>query len=85
MGSQAQQLSAEQGVTFVAGGNVCDHWAKRERVMDCGRPRNPRHHVDPVIERFFHPRNAGRIGNPDGVGALGDPKCGDYFKVWIRG
>ncbi len=26
----------------------------------------------------------GEIEDPDGVGAVGDPECGDYFKVWVR-
>jgi nitrogen fixation protein NifU and related proteins len=41
-------------------------------------------YVDPVLEHFFNPRNVGEIENPDGVGTVGDPVCGDYFKVWIR-
>ena len=37
-----------------------------------------------VIEHFVNPRNVGEIQDPDGVGVVGDPACGDYFKVWIR-
>lgn len=37
-----------------------------------------------VVEHFLNPRNVGEIENPDGVGTVGDPECGDYFKVWIR-
>ena len=37
-----------------------------------------------VTEHFLHPRNVGEIENPDGVGTVGDPECGDLFKVWIR-
>lgn len=37
-----------------------------------------------VTEHFLHPRNVGEIEGPDGVGAVGDPGCGDVFKVWIR-
>ncbi len=37
-----------------------------------------------VLEHFLHPRNVGEIEEPDGVAAVGDPACGDYFKVWIR-
>jgi len=36
------------------------------------------------VEHFLNPRNVGEIENPDGVGTVGDPECGDYFKVWIR-
>ncbi len=37
-----------------------------------------------VVEHFLNPRNVGEIENADGVGVVGDPECGDYFKVWIR-
>lgn len=39
---------------------------------------------DLVLEHFLHPRNVGEIENADGIGAVGDPTCGDYFKVWIK-
>lgn len=37
-----------------------------------------------VTDHFLNPRNVGEIENADGVGVVGDPHCGDYFKVWIR-
>lgn len=37
-----------------------------------------------VLEHFLHPRNVGEIDDADGVGIVGDPDCGDCFKVWIR-
>jgi len=37
-----------------------------------------------VIDHFTHPRNVGELDQPDGVGAAGDPHCGDYMKVWIK-
>ncbi len=37
-----------------------------------------------VLEHFLHPRNVGEIDDPDGIGTVGDPECGDHFKVWIR-
>jgi nitrogen fixation NifU-like protein len=45
---------------------------------------SPRLYLDPVIEHFLRPRNVGEIADADGVGTLGDPGCGDFFKVWIR-
>jgi nitrogen fixation protein NifU and related proteins len=39
---------------------------------------------DLVREHFRSPRNLGEIEFPDGVGLVGDPECGDYFKVFIR-
>lgn len=37
-----------------------------------------------VYEHFLHPRNIGEIEDADGVGTVGDPSCGDVFKVWVR-
>jgi nitrogen fixation protein NifU and related proteins len=48
------------------------------------RPKAPGVYVSPVLEHFLNPRNVGEIEDADGVGAVGDPDCGDYFKVWIR-
>lgn len=37
-----------------------------------------------VKEHFSHPRNVGEIENPDGVGEVGNPICGDMMKITIR-
>ena len=37
-----------------------------------------------VLEHFEHPRNLGEIENPDGVGQVGNPTCGDIMKITIR-
>ncbi len=37
-----------------------------------------------VMEHFAHPRNIGVIENPDGVGQVGNPICGDIMKVFIE-
>ena len=37
-----------------------------------------------VIECFNNPRNYGRIKNPDGVGKVGNPVCGDVMWLYIR-
>ena len=52
--------------------------------MSRDNPQHPNVYVSPVLEHFFNPRNVGEIENPDGVGVVGDPECGDHFKVWIR-
>jgi nitrogen fixation NifU-like protein len=44
----------------------------------------PSFYKDLVMEHFLLPRNVGEIEEPDGVGVVGDPECGDYFKVWIK-
>lgn len=37
-----------------------------------------------VMDHFMNPRNQGEIENPDGVGEVGNPKCGDIMKIFLR-
>lgn len=39
---------------------------------------------DKVMEHFMHPRNVGVIENADGVGEVGNAKCGDIMKIYLR-
>lgn len=37
-----------------------------------------------VMEHFAHPRNVGEIENPDGIGTVGNPICGDLMTFYIK-
>jgi len=37
-----------------------------------------------VFEHFQNPRNMGSMRNPDGVGTVGNPSCGDVLKVMLK-
>lgn len=37
-----------------------------------------------VMEHFQHPRNVGEIKNPDGIGHVGNPVCGDIMELYIK-
>jgi len=37
-----------------------------------------------VMEHFKNPRNVGEIENPDGVGYVGNPVCGDIMELYIK-
>jgi nitrogen fixation NifU-like protein len=37
-----------------------------------------------VLEHFRHPRNVGKIENPDGSALEGSPACGDMVAVYIK-
>ncbi|MFW9954221.1 MAG: Fe-S cluster assembly scaffold protein NifU [Candidatus Thorarchaeota archaeon] len=37
-----------------------------------------------VRENFQNPRNMGTMENPDGVGEVGNPVCGDMLRLYIR-
>lgn len=37
-----------------------------------------------VMDHFSNPRNVGEILDADGVGEVGNPKCGDIMKMYIK-
>ena len=37
-----------------------------------------------VMDHFQHPRNVGKIEDADGVGEVGNAKCGDIMKMYIK-
>ena len=37
-----------------------------------------------VMDHFMHPRNVGTIENADGVGTVGNAKCGDIMKISLK-
>ena len=39
---------------------------------------------DIVMDHFMHPRNVGEIENPDGVGQVGNAKCSDIMKMYLK-
>ena len=39
---------------------------------------------DIVMDHFMHPRNVGEIPNADGVGEVGNAKCGDIMKMYLK-
>jgi len=37
-----------------------------------------------VMDHFMNPRNVGEIENADGVGQVGNAKCGDIMKMYLK-
>ncbi len=37
-----------------------------------------------VMDHFTNPRNVGEIPDADGVGEVGNPKCGDIMKMYLK-
>ena len=37
-----------------------------------------------VMDHFANPRNVGEMENPDGVGKVGNPVCGDIMNLYLR-
>ena len=36
------------------------------------------------MDHFMHPRNVGVIENADGIGEVGNAKCGDIMKIYLK-
>jgi len=41
-------------------------------------------YTEKVMEHFTNPRNVGEIENADGVGEVGNVKCGDIMKIFLK-
>lgn len=39
---------------------------------------------DTVMDHFQNPRNTGEMVDPDGVGEVGNPACGDVMRLYIK-
>lgn len=37
-----------------------------------------------VMDHFTNPRNVGEIPNADGIGEVGNAKCGDIMKIYLK-
>ena len=37
-----------------------------------------------VMDHFMHPRNVGTIDDANGVGEVGNAKCGDIMKIYLK-
>lgn len=37
-----------------------------------------------VLDHFRNPRNMGEMENPDGIGKVGNPVCGDMMELYIK-
>ena len=41
-------------------------------------------YTETVMDHFTHPRNVGEIADADGVGEVGNAKCGDIMKMYLK-
>lgn len=41
-------------------------------------------YTEKVIDHFSNPRNMGEIENADGVGTVGNAKCGDIMRIYLK-
>ena len=41
-------------------------------------------YTEQVMDHFMHPRNMGEMEDPSGVGTVGNAKCGDIMRIYIK-
>lgn len=41
-------------------------------------------YTEQVMDHFTNPRNMGEIENADGIGEVGNAKCGDIMKMYLK-
>lgn len=41
-------------------------------------------YTEQVMDHFQNPRNMGEVEEPDGVGEVGNPQCGDVMRITIK-
>jgi len=46
--------------------------------------KNPNTYTKQVIDHFMNPRNNGEIKDPDAIGEIGNPICGDVMKIYLK-
>lgn len=41
-------------------------------------------YTETVMDHFMNPRNVGEIPDADGIGEVGNAKCGDIMKIYLK-
>ena len=41
-------------------------------------------YTEKVMDHFANPRNVGKIDDADGIGEVGNAKCGDIMKIYLK-
>lgn len=41
-------------------------------------------YTDKLMDHFLHPRNQGKLTDADAVGEVGNKRCGDIMKIYLK-
>lgn len=41
-------------------------------------------YTEKVMDHFMNPRNVGEIEDASGIGTVGNPKCGDIMRIYLK-
>ena len=41
-------------------------------------------YTEQVMEHFYNPHNMGELTDANGIGEVGNPKCGDIMKIYMK-
>ena len=52
--------------------------------MICRKEKEIMLYSKKVMDHFTNPRNVGKIDDADGVGEVGNAKCGDIMKIYLK-
>ncbi len=58
-------------------------YTRKKRIYTLRRDKKMLY-SEKVMDHFKNPRNVGEIENADGIGEVGNVKCGDIMKIYIK-
>ena len=58
-----------------------EHYQKHEETEE---PSGYLVYNETILDHFKNPRHIGEIENPDGKALVGDPRCGDHIRLYLK-
>ena len=58
-----------------------EHYQQHEET---GEPSGYLVYNETILDHFKNPRHIGEIENPDGMALVGDPRCGDHIRLYLK-